>query len=820
MPIENAVSDKGLSQSNVALSAQAKVPHQKGQLGMTQQVEKAEAIQTRMAGAQNQDLVNPSLAFNLVSLDDIEKPSQSIVTRPRAETTITDTASFLEALEVNSAPSIEAKDTQGLSETLQVGQIDHLPLWHTIKPETIEFGIKTLLHEVSNGFKQLETITDPTWHNLVSELEQLERKLSMPMNRLNHLKSVCYTEALREAIDAIEPEVIALQTQMGQSRALFDGLTQLQQAQILTPVQQKVIENRLTLMKHKGVGLDGDQQQRFIEIQQALTKLGSDFSSHLVEQTQEVRVKEKSKQALVGIPEAILEVAAKQAQEDGESTASAQKGPWHFKIDGQTFKSVMEQGKNSEFREKFYRAYKKLGISQGKDNRPVLKKILELKQEKARLLGFENAATASLDIKMAPSISAVYQLLDQLKDAAIPVAEQELKTLEKFARTQHPDMTNLNPWDVSFWTEQYVKNHYNIDQEVLRQYLQVPRVMDSLFNLMQEMFGLEIKQVPTVDLSQSESPIHEIDQRGVPVWHKDVAFYEIKEKGEVVAGFFIDPYARPGAKEQGAWMDSVVDKSMALASTDRDASIPVALMVMNARPPQTGKPGLFSLYEMETLFHEFGHALQHMLTKIKEGDVSGINGVEWDAVEVASQLNENWVYQPDFLKAVSQHVDTAEPLDDETIQKIIDARHYFSGNATLRQLFFAKTDMRLHEEIGLTDQEESITPDEIEQQVRKELIRTPYLEEETALPSFGHIFGGDYGAGYYSYKWAEVIAADAFAAFEEAGLDNPEKLAEVASKYRQTILAEGGARPAVEVYRAFRGRDATPEALLKQQGLI
>jgi oligopeptidase A len=329
--------------------------------------------------------------------------------------------------------------------------------------------------------------------------------------------------------------------------------------------------------------------------------------------------------------------------------------------------------------------------------------------------------------------------------------------------------------------------------------------MAGLFELMTTLYGVTVR---------------EIEPGTLPVWDPAVTFYEVLDGERVIAGFYVDPYARPGEKRGGAWINTVVDRSRVLAADGRSSSLPVALFVMNARPPAAGRPALMSLEEVRTLFHEFGHATQHMFTDVEEGGASGMNLVEWDAVELASQFNEYWMEHPPFLRRLTAHVDSGEPLDDETIGRIVASRNFMVGNATLRQLQFAKTDLALHQYYAVAGGNDHRTPFEIEHDVAAETLVMPRLAEESQLASFGHVFSGGYAAGYYSYKWAEVLAADAFAAFREAGLDDAAALRSVAERFRETVLGLGGSLPAGEVYRQFRGRDATPDALLVDQGLL
>jgi oligopeptidase A len=332
----------------------------------------------------------------------------------------------------------------------------------------------------------------------------------------------------------------------------------------------------------------------------------------------------------------------------------------------------------------------------------------------------------------------------------------------------------------------------------------MPRVLDGLFTLVQKLYGVDIVRVT---------------DGAVPVWDPSVEFFEVRRAGSAIAGFYVDPYTRPGEKRSGAWMNTVVGRSRALAQGEQTSSLPVALFVLNSRPPAEGEPALMSLDEVRTLFHEFGHATQHMFTDIEEGGASGMSLVEWDAVELASQFNEYWMEHKPFLRALTAHLKTNEPLDDATLDRVIDSRNFMVGGGTLRQLLLGKVDMALHQKYGLPGQNDSETPFDIEAQLAKETLVVPTLPEETQLPAFGHLFSGGYAAGYYSYKWAEVLAADAFAAFREVGLDNEAAVADVAERFRDTVLGLGGSLPAGEVYRRFRGRDASTDALLVDQGL-
>lgn len=699
-----------------------------------------------------------------------------------------------------------------LTTCAQHGTLYNLPCWQDVKAEDIEPGIGYLLADVRARFDALAKDADPTWESLMVPLEKLENELSQPAARIGHLQSVCYSGDIKKAYETVRPEIVALGTEISQSHPLYEKLKKLQSTPGLTPTQQRIVAKTLQSMELAGVHLSGEQQEKFKTLAQAISERTETFQNNLIEAAKAARIKVTDEKQLKGLPDAVIKHALKTARADGIDTADEQKGPWHFAVNAANYIPIIEQAENEKLREDMYRAFRSQGTHPDYDNRPLLTEILALRQEKASLLGFNNYAELSLSTKMAPSVDAVDALMTEIREAAIPAADRELSDLKAFmAAQQKGEAAPLQPWDVAFWKERYAQAHFEYDQEQVRNYLQVPRVLEKLFGLMGELFDITIRPTDTKD---------------IPTWHEDVAFYEVCEHGKVIAGFYMDLYARSGEKREGAWMNTTVDRTANLAPPGQETLLPVALFVMNARPPQAGKPGLFSLNEAETLFHEFGHALQHMLTRIDEGGASGLNLVEWDAVEVASQFNENWLYRPEFLKDVSHHVDSSEPLSDALITKILESRKYWAGNFNLRQLLFAETDLRIHEQCGHAPKDANTpagaapSPFAIEKSLRDTLIRTPVLADESQLPAFTHLFSGGYAAGYYSYKWAEVMAADAFGLFEDAGLDNMEAIKPIAKKYRDTLLAEGGSRSALEVFRSFMGRDATAQALLKQQGLL
>ncbi len=693
-----------------------------------------------------------------------------------------------------------------LEETRSLGPITHLPLWSRFTADQVVPAATALLDDVEQTFAGLERDAQPTWDGLINPLERIHLRLGALLGPVNHLLSVKYDDALQAAYDEIRPRYVALSSRMAQSRAIFDAMVALRDGEefaSLDGARQRILTESIRGMERSGVHLEGEAKRRYEDIQQRLSSLSNDFRTNLVKEEKDARVKAGDAAMVRGVPEPILAAAAETAVQDGEAEATAEAGPWHFIVNGVNYVAVMNHAEDASLREAFYRAFRSRGTSGTLDNRPVLEEMLRLRQEEAQLVGFEHYAALSIDAKMAGSVDDVWALLAELEEAARPAAEKELEALAAYARARGI-ADELAPWDVPYVAEQLREERYAYDTEALRAYFQMPKVLEGLFSLTERLYGLEIREVAA---------------DSVPVWDDSVSFYEVVAEDEVIAGFYVDPYARPGEKRGGAWMNTVVGRSRVLADGARASSLPVALFVMNGRPPEAGRPALMSMDEVRTLFHEFGHATQHMFTEVEEGGAAGMNLVEWDAVELASQFNEYWMEHKPFLRAMTEHVDSGEPLDDETIDRIIDSRNYLIGNGTLRQLLFGKTDLALHQRYGLPGGNDPASPFEMEQAIAAETVVTPILPDETQLPAFGHLFAGGYAAGYYSYKWAEVLAADAFAAFKEVGLEDEAAVAEVAERFKRTVLGLGGSLPAAEVYRQFRGRDASAEALLVDQGL-
>ena len=680
-----------------------------------------------------------------------------------------------------------------------------LPRFDLITPEHVVPAMQHLLATLDAELQQLESQVQPTWESLVEPIERLSDRLSVVWGIVGHLMGVKNNEALRQAHHTVQPEVVQFSLRFSQSPALYQGLKTLQASsawQTLDATQQRIVEKLIEDAELSGVGLHGEKRQRFNAVQQELAELSTQFSNHVLDATKAFGLTLTTQQDVAGLPASLLSLAAQAAREAGASDATPEHGPWRITLDFPSFAPFLEHSQRRDLRETLYRAFISRASTGPEDNTPLINRILQLRQEQAVLLGYHTYAELSLASKMAPDVTAVERLLEELRQASFAAAAQDLDDLKAFASTQGaPEASDLCLWDVAFWAERLREHRYAFNDEELRPYFPLPRVLDGLFALAERLFG--VRFVP----ADGETP----------VWHPDVRFFRVHDaQGTDIAAFYLDPYSRPAEKRGGAWMDECVGRSRLLAVAHQAVRLPVAYLVCNQTPPVDGKPSLMTFQEVKTLFHEFGHGLQHMLTTVNYGLASGIRNVEWDAVELPSQFMENWCYHRDTLLGLSGHVDTGEPLPDDLYEKICAARNYRAGSQMLRQLYFAFLDLALHHNFDPHGRE---TIFQVQERIAKMTTVLPPLPDDRFLCSFGHIFSGGYAAGYYSYKWAEVLSADAFGAFEEAGLEDVEAVASTGRRYRETILALGGSRHPMEVFHEFRGREPSTAALLRHSGL-
>lgn len=678
-----------------------------------------------------------------------------------------------------------------------------LPEFDKIKPEHVVPAMKATLEQVEKQLSAIENNLQPTWDGLCKRLEELDLPFEYTWGVVNHLVSVKNSDELRKVHQEVMPLVINFSLRMSQSKPIYEGLKQLKNSEEfarLNNARKRIVEKKLQAAEQSGVGLEGQVKERFNEIANRLSKLSTDFSNNVLDATNAFELIITEKSDTEGWPDNLRQQSAQsyaQKKADDKITADPENGPWRITLDHPSSGPFMQHSRNQNQRKTVYHAMV-TRASEGKlDNTPLISEILKLRHEEANILGFKTFAELSLSNKMAPGIKAVEQMFDELLTASKPHAENELEELKKMA-ADSGHKGPLNHWDLAFWSERLREKLYDYTDDQLRPFFPLPKVTQGLFSVAERLFGIKIKK--------SDNP-------DIPRWHDEVMFFDVNsEDNKTIAHFYLDPYSRPAEKRGGAWMNECFGRRI----IDGKVRLPVIYLVCNGTPPVENRPSLMSFNEVTTLFHEFGHGLQGMLTKVDEAEAAGINGVEWDAVELASQFMENWCYHRPTLLGMTSHYKTGEPLPDDLFDKIKASKNFRAGSIMLRQIEFGKIDMYLHHEYK---PDSAVSPLEVARKIMKQIEVFPPYEHEKFLCSFAHIFAGGYSAGYYSYKWAEVLSADAFAAFEEAGLDNEKMVRELGRKYRDSILSLGGSLHPTEIYRKFRGRDATTEALLRHSNL-
>ncbi|MGL4854660.1 MAG: M3 family metallopeptidase, partial [Lentisphaeria bacterium] len=600
--------------------------------------------------------------------------------------------------------------------------------------------------------------------------------------------------------EKVMERVVSLSLKLSQSKEIYDGLVAIRDGEVwnqLNSAQQRAVELRIRSSFRSGISLEGEKKGRFNEIETRISKLTTDYNNNVLDSTKAFELIITDKKDTEGWTTTLLNMASEsfnQAKKSSES--SPENGPWRITLDFPSYGPFMQHSRNSEQRKMVLIAASSKASSGEFDNSKILLELLQLRKEKAQLLGYTNFAEMSLDVKMAKELSAVNEMRDELYNACYLPAQNEMEALKEFA--EENGVIAFNHWDVAFWSERQREKLFNYTDEELRPYFPLPKVLDGLFTLSKKLFGITIVE------STFEAP----------TWHSDVSFYNVyNEQNIKVASFYLDPYSRPLEKNGGAWMNTLFNKS----SNFGEAQLPVVYLVCNGTPASKDKPSLMSFYEVLTLFHEFGHGLQAMLTTVEVNDLAGIGGIDWDAVELASQFMENWCYHKETLIGLTSHYITGEKLPDCLFEKIYASKNYQAAMGMLRQINLGWLDMALYSEF---DPYGSKNPLELQMEIAKKCATMPPLQESRLINSFTHIFCGGYGAGYYSYKWSEVLSADAFSAFEEAGLENENEIMKLGRKYRDTILALGGSKPPMDVFVQFRGRKPSTKPLLKHNGLI
>ncbi|MGH1472010.1 MAG: M3 family metallopeptidase [Cellvibrionaceae bacterium] len=678
-----------------------------------------------------------------------------------------------------------------------------LPLFSKIKPEHVVPAIQTIIDENRKALaEQLAQLKQPSWDTLVVPFESREDRLSKAWSPVGHLNSVMNSEELRNAYTEALQLLTEYSTEVSQNKDLFrayEAFSKSEECQLLSTAQKKTISNSVRDFKLAGVDLDEKNKKRYAEIKQRLSELSTQFSNHVLDATQGWYKHITDKEVLSGLPETATE-SAKQAAE------SKQLEGYVITLDIPSYLAVMTYADKRALREELYQAYSTRASSLGKsidknidpkqwDNSPLITEILSLKHELSNLLGFNHYAERSLATKMASTPDEVLSFLTELAETALPAAKIEMEELKTFAKNEY-GIDNVSAWDIAYYSEKRREAVFALSEEELRPYFPAEKVIEGLFQVAGKLFDVSFEKKPEVE-----------------TWHKDASYYSIKRKGKEIAGFYFDIYAREN-KRGGAWMDEcrvrrIADKS---AVNVNGIQLPVAYLTCNFTAPTDSTPSLLKHMEVTTLFHEFGHGLHHMLTEIDCPAVSGINGVAWDAVELPSQFLENWCWQEEVIPMISSHYETGEPLPKALLDKMLKAKNYQSAMQTVRQVEFALFDFRLHLEYDPNNPQD---PQKLLDSVRRQVAVSLPPEYNKFQNSFSHIFAGGYAAGYYSYKWAEVLSSDAFSLFEEQGIFDDD----ASLRFQKNILEKGGSEDAMDLFVSFRGREPSIEPLLRHSGI-
>ncbi|MBL0523150.1 oligopeptidase A [Aeromonas enteropelogenes] len=671
--------------------------------------------------------------------------------------------------------------------------MDSLPPFSQIEPEQVQPAVTQAIADCKQKIADVLAKQEPhTWDSLIAPLEEVNDRLARIWSPVSHLNSVLNSEALRAAHDACLPLLSEFQTYVGQHEGLYQAYRELAESDDfprLDDAQRKEIQNTLRDFRLSGIGLPAEAQQRYGEIQARLSELASRFSNNVLDATQGWHKLVADEAELAGLPESVLAAARQMAELKG-------KQGWLFTLDIPSYLPVMMYADNRELRAEMYEAFTTRASDQGPnagkwDNSAIMTELLALRRELAQLLGFANYAELSLATKMADKTEQVVNFLTDLARRSLPQGKAELEEIRAFAAEQH-GQSELAAWDLAYYAEKLKQHKFSISDEQLRPYFPASKVVKGLFEVVKRVFGMKVRE-----------------RLGIDTWHPDVRFYDIFDADDELRGsFYLDLYAREH-KQGGAWMDVCLGRRYR-----RDGSLqkPVAYLTCNFNGPVDGKPALFTHNEVVTLFHEFGHGIHHMLTRVDVAGVAGINGVAWDAVELPSQFLENWCWESEALAFISGHYETGEPLPADLLEKMMAARNFQAAMQMLRQLEFALFDFRLHQEFDPANADQiPALLDEVRSQVA---VMTPPAFNRFQH-SFSHIFAGGYAAGYYSYKWAEVLSADAFSRFEEEGIFNPV----TGQSFLRHILEKGGSKEPMELFKAFRGREPRVDALLRHSGI-
>jgi len=668
------------------------------------------------------------------------------------------------------------------------GLTSELPLFDHIEPKHVLPALDHVLRSNQKQIDELVRIEHPSWDNFMAPLEMLDEQLQRVWGPVTHLNAVKNSDELRPIYQESVQKVSAYHTDLAQNEALYGAIKKVRaddSFNTLTGEQKRVVEHALRDFRLSGAELEGADKERYKAIQMRLSELATTFEQHVLDATHAFELHITDENDLAGLPGSIRDAASQRAAESDKH-----EGGWLFTLDIPSYLPFMQYAENGTLRERIYTAYVTRASKGALDNAPVIDETLKLRKEAAELIGFSNYGSYSLATKMADSTSDVISFLRELAQKSRKMAESEIAELQSFAKAEL-GIETLQAWDVPFASEKLRLHTYAISEEELKPYFPEQRVLDGMFALVERLYGITIRE------------------ENAPKWHKNVRFFSIfGKKSEKIAGFYLDPYAR-AHKRGGAWMDEC---TVRFHKPDGELQLPVAYLVCNFDAPVGDRPALWTHNEVLTLFHEFGHGLHHMLTEVGTRGVSGINGVPWDAVELPSQFMENFCWERDVTDMFARHFETGVTMPTELFDKMVAAKNFLSGMQMLRQIEFALFDMLLHTEFL---PEGDLSAQQLLDEVRREVAVLTPPEFNKFQNSFSHIFAGGYGAGYYSYKWAEVLSADAYAAFEEEGITNPA----TATRFRESILAIGGSRDLMQGFEAFRGRKPSVDALLRHSGI-
>ena len=663
-----------------------------------------------------------------------------------------------------------------------------LPQFDQLKPEQVTPAVTQLLDEYREMISRLEAdTTAPSWDNFIRPLDDAEERLSRAWAQVSHTNSVVSTPELREAYNENLTKLTAFSADLSQNEKLYARYKQLRaqpEFERLSVAQKKIIENELRDFRLGGAELPADKKERFKALQEELSAITTKFEENVMDSTDAFALYVEDEPELQGMPADALQSAREAAQKEGKTG-------WKFTLHFPSYLPVQQYADNRALREKLYHAYATRASEFGNaelDNTALITKILQLRNEAAQLLGYGNYAELSLAPKMADTPKQVMEFLGSLAKRARPFAEKDMADLRVCAKQL--GIEDMQAWDASYVSEKLRQERYAFSDQDVKQYFPEPQVLSGLFRVISTLYGVSIAK------------------KDAAVWHKDASFYEISKDGQAIGQFYIDLYARD-KKRGGAWMDDVVTRRRKAHGIE----VPVAFLTCNFSAPVGGKPAQFTHDEVITLFHEFGHGLHHLLTQVEEYGVSGIRGVEWDAVELPSQFMENFCWEWDVLSHMTQHVDSGEPLPRSLFDKMTIAKNFQAGMQTLRQVEFSLFDMLIHSAFDPKGQKTAL---QLLDEVRKEIAVIVPPAYNRFPNNFTHVFAGGYAAGYYSYKWAEVLSADAYSLFEENGI----LCKATGEKFWKEILSQGGSRSAMESFVAFRGRKPSIDALLRHNGMV